>query len=106
MRNQRDFKLALRNFTQSNNKQDFAPVELDKSLFPALDILFDQSDNEEKVNTAYAMKLLTERQLTAFTLYYTGSTYAVIAERMGVSSSSVQSHIQRARKALAHLKEA
>ncbi|MFF5993546.1 sigma-70 region 4 domain-containing protein [Lysinibacillus sp. KU-BSD001] len=105
MRDQQDFKLALYNFMQTTNKQDFAPLELDRTLFPALDILFDVSDSREKVNVNSARSLLTERQLTAFTMYYTGSTYAAIAEKMDISSSSVQSHIHRARKALEHLKE-
>lgn len=98
---------ALFNFTEGDlsalNKANGCFIEVDRSLFPSLDIFeFDKSEGEES-NESFCLrvsKLLTEKRKEAFILYYTGHSMASIAARFGVSKSTIQDHLKLARAKL------
>lgn len=95
----KQYETALINFLQGKSKT----IELDKQMFPVLEIFNEPTSKLEGVNIDQVSELLTDRQRQAFTLYYNGKTMKEIAALMDLKSSSVQSHLERARKALKHL---
>lgn len=104
-------KEAFLNFTGGNlsvlNKNNGFFVEVDRNLFPALEIFDTGNTGKTELNTFDCIrlsKLLTEKQRDAFVLYYTGHSMAAIAARFGVSKSTIQDRLKSARATLERFK--
>lgn len=95
---------ALRKDTSNRRIPDSLLISLeqisDTSVDPDTPEQLLISENNAKLIVSFIEECLSEQERTVLTLYLSGISYAVIAEKLNLSSKAVDSTLQRARKKL------